>query len=74
MKIYIYGCICGVNGVLVNRVKRSHPDTQVINTKYEEQGRAEHVELLRRADMETDSYPAIVVDGTTITRLESWTS
>lgn len=63
MKAYIYGCACGVTGSLLRALKREHGQVEVLNSKYDQTARLEHVEYLNQLNIKADHYPSIVVDG-----------
>lgn len=74
IKVYVNGCMsCGKLGAMVLKLK-SAMDVTIVNSKYDELGRVDHLEYLKRADMDTSQYRPIVVedDGRTITLLEEW--
>lgn len=74
MTLYIYGCQrCGVNKVYVRRLKaRSQSEgitLEVKNSKYDQAARDEHAQYLMDQNIEVDNYPALVVDGSTVSLL-----
>lgn len=73
IEVFIYGCTtCGVNSLYLGRLKKAH---QVkMNNSLHQPAREKHVEYLKQAGMETQSYPAIIVidEGKRILRLSEW--
>lgn len=75
-EVFISGCTtCGMNAVLIARVKKHRPDATVYNTKYDgssQQNR--HIRFLQNAGISLDAYHSIVVenDGERITLLKEW--
>lgn len=71
MKAYI-SCKCGQTNVRLARLKAKHPDLQVIVTKHNKALRAEHLQILVNAGMDTGVMPDVVVDGGKIVLLTEW--
>jgi len=78
IKIYIYGCECGVNGHLVRRVKayglQSGVSIEVFNTKYDVERRQEHDDYLKTAGLRRDYLLPIVVQDGIVEELRKWKS
>lgn len=76
MDIYIYGCNCGITGVLVRKVRRyaaqNGYSVELHNSKYSRQDQQQHMELLGSIGAQTGEYtPIVVLDGKVIL-LKSW--
>lgn len=73
--VYMFGCTtCGVNGLHLAKMKQVH---QVkMHNSLHQPARDEHIELLKRAGIELQSYPSIIVldGGKRILRLSEWKS
>ena len=62
MKAYI-SCKCGATSVRLARLRAAHPELEVLVTKHNKELRAEHLQVLANAGMETGAMPDVVVDG-----------
>jgi hypothetical protein len=74
IEVYIYGCTtCGVNALLLGRVKKQHGDVTVLNSAQID-NRRKHTAYLVDAGIETKNYPPIIVinGGERIIRLAEW--
>lgn len=72
MNVYVYGCTtCGVNSVLIRRLRKLNDDVQVINTKYDEEARKEHIAYLQEAGFDMDSMKPIIVENGKVRGLRS---
>lgn len=75
IEILIYGCnSCGLTGMMVQKVKRYHPEAKVIDTRKDDAMLGRHVFLLKQSGIDMSEYTAIVVEsnGEVITRLSDW--
>lgn len=76
IEVYINGCAsCGNNAIYLARVKRTHPDVTVYNTRYDGAfQQAKHFHYLESAGIATSEYFPIVVEneGKVITLLKEW--
>lgn len=73
--VYLYGCTtCGINGLYLARLKKTY-EVKMHNSLHQP-ARDEHIELLKRAGIELQSYPALIVvdGGKRILRLSEWKS
>ena len=61
MKAYI-SCKCGATSVRLARLRAAHPELEVLVTKHNKELRAEHLQVLANAGMETGAMPDVVVD------------
>ena len=71
MKAYV-SCRCGRTSIRLARLKAEHPELQVIVTKYNKALRAEHLQILANAGMDTGAMPDVVVDGGVSILLSEW--
>lgn len=71
MTAYI-SCKCGATSVRVARLRAAHPDLEVLVTKHNKALRAEHLQVLVNAGMETAAMPDVVVDGGRTVLLSEW--
>lgn len=74
IEVYIYGCTtCGVNALLLSRVKKAHGEVTVYNS-VQQDNRNRHVGFLERAGIETANFPPIIVvnKGERVIRLSEW--
>lgn len=78
MKVYIYGCDCGVNSIYTRSAKRyaieNNLDFEIKNSRYNETDRIEHATYLSMANLNLDIYQPIVVDGDNTVKLAEWQS
>lgn len=76
IEIFINGCsTCGNNALYIARVKSVYPNATVYNTRYDSSEKLEqHIEYMKQAGMQINSYTAIVVEnnGERIVELKSW--
>lgn len=70
-KVYI-SCKCGATNVRLARLKAEHPEVQVIVTKHNKTLRAEHLQILANAGMDTGAMPDVVVDSGRTVLLSEW--
>lgn len=76
IEVFIYGCTtCGTNALTISRIQKMHGKVTIYNS-VQKDNREKHVEYLKSAGMETNSYPPIIVlnGGERITRLQEWKS
>lgn len=71
MKAYI-SCKCGATNVRLARLKAEHPKVQVLVTKHNKELRAEHLQILVNAGMETGAMADVVVGGGRTVLLSEW--
>lgn len=71
IKAYV-SCKCGETNVRLARLKAEYPDVQVIVTKHNKTLRAEHLQILANAGMDTGAMPDVVVDGSRTVLLSEW--
>ena len=71
MKAYI-SCKCGATSVRLTRLRAAHPELEVLVTKHNKELRAEHLQVLANAGMETGAMPDVVVDGGRTVLLSEW--
>mgnify|MGYP007076172524 CR=1 FL=1 len=62
MKAYI-SCKCGTTSVRLARLRAAHPELEILVTKHNKELRAEHLQVLANAGMETGAMSDVVVDG-----------
>lgn len=76
IEIYIYGCICGVNGALVRKVKHyaksNNLQVKVHQTKYSKSLLEKHLQLLKDNNLSIQSYLALVIYNNEVKLLRSW--
>lgn len=73
--IYIHGCSCGVQGILVTRVKNKYPDTEVFNTRVDRTKLIEQLDIQEKAGMGKSPLSIVVEDnGKVVTVLKEWKS
>lgn len=75
IEVFIYGCTkCGINGLHLARLKKVWEVK--MNNSLHQPARDMHVEYLKRAGIEVQSYPPIIVidGGKRIMRLSEWKS
>lgn len=75
--IYINGCSsCGINSRFVQKVKdyaaRISETVDVVNTRYNKEAAAKHLQLQKTFGLGVDDYVPIVVEGNGVTRLLGW--
>ena len=71
MKAYI-SCKCGATNVRLARLKAAHPELEVLVTKHNKELRAEHLQVLVNAGMETGAMPDVVVNKGVTVLLSEW--
>lgn len=71
IKAYI-SCKCGATSVRLARLKAANPELEVLVTKHNKELRAEHLQVLVNAGMETGAMPDVVVDGGRTVLLSEW--
>lgn len=75
IEVFIFGCTsCGVNSIHLSRLKKAHQFK--MNNSLHQPARENHIKYLKKAGMELQSYPAIIVinGGERILRLSEWKS